>query len=150
MTILDTLDDEDSSSSWQPLSMTALAFLFMVSVFVRLILSCSKSGSMLVIWVVKTGLVLSCCRPHNQYEVSEVDDDSTSDDVDDDLDDSTKDDDVDESIEDDDIDESTEDDDVKDFLKDNDDNDEYLDSAEIVDLASEKRNTSEREESSWP
>ena len=54
MTILDTLDDEDSSSSWQPLSMTALAFLFMVSVFVRLILSCSKSGSMLDIWVVKT------------------------------------------------------------------------------------------------
>ena len=44
----DILEDDDSSSSWQPLSMTALACLFMVSVFVRLILSCSRSGSMLV------------------------------------------------------------------------------------------------------
>ena len=55
-------------------------------------------------WVAKKGLVLSSCRPHNQYEVSEVDDDSTSDDVDDDLDESIKGDDVDESIEDDDVD----------------------------------------------
>ena len=108
-----------------------------------------------------TGLDLSCCRPHNQYEVSEVDDDSTSDDVDNVLDEYIKGDDVDESIEDDDVDESTEDDDVdvdesiedddvEDFLEDNDDSDEYLDAAEDVDLASEKRNTSEREESSWP
>ena len=85
--------------------------------------------------------------------MSEVDDDSTSDDVDNVLDEYIKGDDVDESIEDDDVDESTEDDDVdvddsiedddvEDFLEDNDDSD--------VDLASEKRNTSESRESSCP
>lgn len=45
----DTLEDDDSSSSWQPLSMTALAFLLIMSDFVILVLSCSRSGAMLVI-----------------------------------------------------------------------------------------------------
>ena len=43
----DTLEDDDSSNSWQPLSITALAFLFLLSACVRLILSCLRSGSML-------------------------------------------------------------------------------------------------------
>ena len=45
----DTIEDDDSSSSWQPLSMTALAFLLIMSDFVILVLSCSRSGAMLVI-----------------------------------------------------------------------------------------------------
>ena len=40
----DILKDDVFSSSWQPLSMTALAFLFMV-----FMVSCSRSGSMLVV-----------------------------------------------------------------------------------------------------
>ena len=49
-----------------------------------------------------------------------------------------------------DFDESLEDDDFDEFLED-DDFDEYLENdAEDVDMASVKRNTSERRESSWP
>ena len=64
--------------------------------------------------------------------------------------DNLEEDEIDECFKDDDIDESVEDDDDEDFLEDNDDNDEYLDVAEDVDLVSEKRNTSERKDSSWP